>query len=138
MSEVISVLKATVRNLKDLSKYNFDDRYVSDNKGTVYLIKEELVASYKVTAMSPFKTSDGYIEYVLTDNKGKKKHIQGQRIVAGLYLKSVHGKEYVNHKDGDKANNKYTNLEYMSHPENIKHTYDKLGRTPWNKGKSSK
>lgn len=133
MSDIISILKATVKNLKQLSKYDFDDRYVCDRKGSIYLIKEELVASYKVIAMSPFKTTDGYIEYVLTDNKGKKKHIQAQRIVAGLYLKAIPNKDYVNHKDGDKTNNKDTNLQYMTQSENIEHTYSKLGRKPWNK-----
>jgi len=123
----------TVRNLKLLKDYDFDNRYVANNKGDVFLIKKEEKDIIKAIKMSPFETSDGYVEYVLTDSKGKKKHIQAHRVVAGLFIKAIPGKEFVNHKDGNKHNNKYTNLEYKTHSENIKHTYDKLGRVPHNK-----
>jgi hypothetical protein len=132
-TELVLISKIGVINLKKLKEYAFDDRYICDNKGTVYLIKETLASSYRCKPMSPFITKDGYTEYVLTDISGKKKHVQAHRIVAGLFLKDVPGKLFVNHKDGNKANNKYTNLEYVTHSENIKHTYDKLGRVPHNK-----
>lgn len=35
----------------------------------------------------------------------------------------------VNHKDGDRANNHISNLEYMTHRENIRHSVNVLGRT---------
>lgn len=132
-TEPILVSKLGVINLSKLKEYAFDTRYVCNNKGDVYLIKETLDMSYRCKPMSPFITKDGYVEYVLTDISSKKKHIQAHRIVAGLFLKEVPGKDFVNHNDGNKANNKYTNLKYMTHPENIKHTYDKLGRVPHNK-----
>ena len=32
-----------------------------------------------------------------------------------------------------RANNDISNLEYVTRSENLKHSYEKLGRTPWNK-----
>lgn len=132
--KLVTIIKNTIINLSKLKEYSFDNRYLCNRNGIVYLIKEELPGSYKCSIMSPFITKDGYVEYVLTAKDGKKKHIQAHRIVAGLYLKPIAGKEYVNHKDGNKQNNADTNLQYATRKENIQHTYDKLGRTAWNKG----
>ena len=74
--------------------------------------------------MRPFITRDGYVEYVLTDINKTKWHIQGQRIVAYLFIPKPDGKDYVNHKDLNRQNNKVENLEWVSHSENIKHSYD--------------
>lgn len=120
----IVVPKSKYKNLARLKLYQFDSRYVCDTDGNVYLIKAHLPSKYVLKKMNPFTTRDGYIEYVLTTKNGTKKHIQAQRIVAGLYLSPVRDKPYINHKDLDRTNNSLKNLEYMSHAENIQHSYD--------------
>lgn len=115
--------KSEFKNLKDLKDQAFDGRYVCDRNGKVYLIKAIMVNKLVLKEMKPFLTRDGYLEYVLTTKHGMKKHIQGQRIVAGLYLKSTGNKIYVNHKDLDRTNNKVTNLEWISQSDNLKHSY---------------
>ena len=137
ISKTVKLNKKKVKNLKDLKLYEFDDRHVSDAFGKVFLIKEDTDTKFIGYPMSPFITSDGYVEYVLTDINGSKKHIQAQRIVAGLYLAHVEGKDYVNHKNGKKQDNHYSNLEYTTASENIKHTFDVLKRVQWNKGKTN-
>lgn len=51
------------------------------------------------------------------------------RIVAEAFIGLPEDKNYtVNHKDGNKLNNHYTNLEWIPHSENILHwTYSKRG-----------
>lgn len=51
-----------------------------------------------------------------------RKEFYVHRLVATCFLGHNNGME-VNHKDGDKANNQLTNLEWVSHSENILHAY---------------
>lgn len=112
-----------IRSLKDIPNYEFGDRYKCDRLGSVYrvYVKDDKEDLYP---MRPFITRDGYVEYVLTDINKTKWHIQGQRIVAYLFIPKPDGKDYVNHKDLNRQNNKVENLEWVSHSENIKHSYD--------------
>lgn len=112
-----------IKSLKDIPNYEFGDRYKCDRLGSVYrvYIKDDKEDLYP---MRPFITRDGYVEYVLTDINKTKWHIQGQRIVAYLFIPKPDGKDYVNHKDLNRQNNKVENLEWVSHSENIKHSYD--------------
>ena len=54
--------------------------------------------------------------------EGKVKTISVHRLVA---LNFVEGNQNltVNHKDGDKLNNHFSNLEFISRSENVKHAY---------------
>ena len=122
-----------VKSLKYLKNYEFDDRYVADMQGNVYIYDQTIQDARKYKKMKPYITRDGYVEFVLTDKNGKKKHIQGQRIIAGLYIREVKDKLFVNHKNGKRSDNRVSNLEWVDRSENLLHSYHKLGRVPWNK-----
>lgn len=124
--ELIEIDKLEVKNLKYLKGYNFDDRYVADKDGNVYLIKSMKKGKVYGNKMNPYLTRDKYLEYVLTAKANVKKHIQGQRIVAGLFLRPVPNKPYVNHINGDRSDNRVENLEWCTHSENIQHSYKYL------------
>lgn len=128
--ETININYEDVRNLSELENYNFDKRYVANKDGEVFLIKNQSPKYLICIKMNPYINRDHYVEYVLTLKNGSKKHLQAQRIVAGLFLPLVKGKDFVNHKDGNRSNNKVENLEWVNHSENIKHSWDKLRRDP--------
>lgn len=124
--EIVEIDNLEVKNLKYLKDYNFDDRYVGDRDGNVYLIKNMLKGKVYGSKMKPYTTRDNYLEFVLTTKLNSKKHIQGQRIVAGLFLKPIPNKPYVNHINGNRSDNRVENLEWCTHSENIQHSYKYL------------
>lgn len=86
---------------------------VSLRRKNPYLMKKQL---YK----------NGYQYYPIQDGKRNVK-IKVHRIVAATFLTSVPGKDLVNHKDGDKTNNHYENLEWCTNSENQIHAFRVLG-----------
>ena len=120
-----------IRGLSKLDGYDFDDRYGATPDGTIYRIRKRMGNVFEVVKMRPYITKDKYLEYVLVNRKGKKTHIQGQRIIAGLYLVPDPNKKFVNHKDLNRSNNNVHNLEWVTHSENIKHSWAmNLNRKP--------
>src|ERR1039457_412514 len=63
--------------------------------------------------------------YIHTSLKiaGKSKAKLVHRLVAEAFIGPSLGRE-VNHIDGDKTNNKLTNLEYVIRSQNMQHAYD--------------
>lgn len=62
--------------------------------------------------------NDGYLQVAL-NSKRHYIHV----LVAKLYVFNQYNKKEVNHKDGDKANNHYSNLEWVTRSENIQHAF---------------
>lgn len=56
--------------------------------------------------------------------EGGTKSFRVHRLVALTYIDNPDNKDTVNHKDGDKKNNHCSNLEWMTHHENMTHAYN--------------
>lgn len=65
---------------------------------------------------------NGYVYVWLNENgKGYNKRIH--RLVAETFIPNPKNKPQVNHKDGNKQNNHYSNLEWCTNRENVIHAY---------------
>lgn len=62
----------------------------------------------------------GYLQYTIIKNR-KPKTIKAHRLVAFAFVLNPDNKPEVNHIDGIKRNNHFTNLEWVTHIENMKH-----------------
>ena len=65
-----------------------------------------------------FVGKDGYVR---TQIAGKTRLVH--RLVALTFVPSDVGKDFVNHKDGNKQNNRASNLEWCTRSENMAHAY---------------
>lgn len=70
---------------------------------------------------------NGYCYAHLSKN-GKVKAFRVHRLVAEHFVEKREGAEDVNHKDGNKTNNMYSNLEWVTPSENQIHRHRVLGK----------
>ena len=66
--------------------------------------------------------TSGYYKVNLYSNK-QVKTIEVHRLVAETFIEKSENKNEVNHIDGNKLNNNITNLEWVTHKENIEHAW---------------
>lgn len=82
--------------------------------------------------LSPYIDKDGY-ECIKLIVNGSSKGFKIHRLVAMTYIVNPNNLLFVNHIDGNKLNNHYSNLEWISNTENQRHAW----RTELKKGKLS-
>lgn len=99
-------------------KLKYLDNYLIQPDGKIFNLKRNRY-QYQQTCKL------GYKRVWLTDKFGRRNTHLVHRLVASIYIKNKKGKPDVNHKDGIKNNNFYTNLEWVTKSENQKHAYKK-------------
>lgn len=70
--------------------------------------------------LRPFVNGQGYISVQIT-MYGKTTRVSVHRLVAFKFVENPDNKPFVNHIDGEKQNNYYKNLEWVTHQENMTH-----------------
>ena len=107
---------------KDISGY--EGHYRISNKGNVMSLKK--VPPF---LMCPAPTLKGYLRIKLTLN-GIPKTISVHRLVAENFIPNLEkDKNMINHKNGIKNDNCVENLEWVNNSQNVKHSFEVLGKT---------
>lgn len=96
--------------LKDYPGYSIDEL------GTVYNDMSQKIRSVSITPK-------GYANLRLKSPDGKRKHMRVHRLVAMAFIPNPHNLPQVNHKDGNKLNNRVDNLEWCDQYHNMQHAY---------------
>ena len=111
---------------------NYEGLYEVSEFGNIYSIEKFIVCGKNKSSIRKQERKEksfrfdkyGYKRISLSKN-GKVKTIALHRIVAENFIKG-NSSLTVNHKDGNKLNNHFSNLEFISSSENVKHAY-KIG-----------
>lgn len=116
-----------VENWKDVP--GFEGYYQASTLGNVKTLSRKIIKSNKAIKIieerliKPFKDKDGYLEVSLwKGNKGKKFKLH--RLIGTLFIPNPENKPTINHKFGDKKDNKVSSLEWATRSENISHAYE--------------
>lgn len=103
---------------------NYEGLYQISNFGNIR-------SSYTNKLLKPSEDKFGYVRFSAIKDK-KQKTLRIHRLVALYFIPNKNNYSQINHIDGNKSNNHYTNLEWCTDSENKKHAY-KIGlMTPGN------
>lgn len=102
-----------------------------------YTVTEDgnIISSKLGRPLQPYITYHGYKQIALCPIDQKRVTRLVHRIVAETFVSNPYNKPFVNHKDGNKLNNRADNLEWATNQENIIHSFTVLGRQGTNKGR---
>lgn len=98
--------------VSNLGRYRSVERTVTFADGRVRTFESKI--------LKPFTSKKGYPTATLS-YKGKNYKRYVHRMVAESFLELEEGDVEVNHIDGDKLNNTASNLEWISHSDNLTH-----------------
>lgn len=94
-----------------------------DRQMSVYGIHNPPLSTIrKGKILSPRISQDGYEKVSLTKDK-KSKNYFVHRLVASAFIENTNNLSEVNHIDGNKRNNKFLNLEWCDHLQNMQHCF---------------
>lgn len=108
-------MKETFRDIK-----GYEGLYKVSDLGNVVRVHK---GSKEDTLRKLHIARNGYV-YIDLYKRNKRKKFYVHQLVAKTFLNNELNKEQVNHIDGNKLNNKLSNLEWATRSENMKHAYD--------------
>ena len=97
--------------------------YIINEFGDIFKIHGR--KSYRI--MKPKEDKDGYL-YIGLRNKNGRFFRRIHQLVAKAFIPNPNNENIVNHMDGNKQNNHFTNLEWCNVSYNTKYSFEHLGR----------
>ena len=95
---------------------DLSDRFLISNDGLLFSLKTNKILKQNLN-------KEGYYTYVTSLGKrGTHKAIKIHKAVALMFVDGYKDGLIINHKDGNKKNNLYTNLEWVTAKENTAHS----------------
>jgi hypothetical protein len=104
---------------KDIEGY--EGVYKVSNLGRVKSLMRVKYVREKI--LKPVINNNGYLRIFIC-GKPKNRNCAIHRLVAKAFIPNPENKPQVNHKDGDKSNNKIENLEWCNGSENVCHAFE--------------
>ena len=100
----------TYKQIAEFPNYEIADDGTIRNRTTM-AIKSQYLGSTRY-----------YFVTLHRDNaNGKPRRVH--RLIAAAFIPNPHNKPEINHKDGNRTNNHISNLEWCTHPENMRHAF---------------
>lgn len=106
--------------------------YMASDDGQIKSFRRE-EAGY---VLKQHKATNGYMRVRLKGENGKANCAGVHRFVAMAFIPNPDHLPEVNHKNGNKTDNRVSNLEWCTSSQNQLHAYKELGKKSWAKGKS--
>ena len=95
-----------------------ENKLVAYENGNIMRIKNGVEVQASIS-----KTKNGYGVVSYYDAHGRQHHPYVHRIIAALFIPNPNNFTQVNHKDGNKLNNSFENLEWVSPRDNMNHAF---------------
>lgn len=105
-----------------------DNKYLISEYGDIYNLQYKIIMRFELSKNRKGELSYKRVNLQKENDTRSTVHLLVHRLVALYFLEAnsdPENKIFVDHLDGDKSNNHYSNLEWVTPEENAKRAYDK-------------